>query len=393
MQQTKIIGILFFVNLCLIVSVFSQKRIPVFIAGKDGYKSYRIPAIIKAPNNDLLAFCEGRVASSNDFGNVDIVMKRSADQGKTWSKLDIIVNNDSLQAGNSAPVVDLSDPAFPAGKIYLFYNTGNNHEGEVRKGNGLREVWFKTSTNNGLSWSDPVNITEQTHRPKYPSKNLAYHFSEDWRSYANTPGHAMQIQSGKYKGRIFIAANHSAGNPKNKFEDYHAHAYYTDDHGKTFHLSESLKTQGSNEATAASLSNGRLILNARNQQGDKRNRIIAISNNGGMNWDTTYFDENLPDPVCQGSLLNIGRYKNIDMLAFINAADTKNRNNLTLRISKDEGLSWFKNIVIDKTDDEKQISNYTAYSDLVLLKRNKLGVLYEKENYSKIVFTIIDWGN
>ena len=238
MQQTKIIGILFFLNLCFIASVFSQKRIPVFISGEDGYKTYRIPAIIKAPNNDLLAFCEGRVASSNDFGNVDIVMKRSTDQGKTWSKLDIIVNNDSLQAGNSAPVLDLYDPEFPEGKIYLFYNTGNNHEGEVRKGNGLREVWYKTSINNGLNWSDPVNITLQTHRPKYPSIHTAYNFTEDWRSYANTPGHALQIQSGIYKGRIFIAANHSEGPPKNKFQDYYAHAYYSDDHGKTFHLSE-----------------------------------------------------------------------------------------------------------------------------------------------------------
>ena len=79
------------------------------------------------------------------------------------------------------------------------------------------------------------------------------------------------------------------------------------------------------------------------------------------------------------------------MLAFINAADTKNRNNLTLRISKDEGLSWFKNIIIDKTNEEKQISDYTAYSDLVLMKRYTLGVIYEKENYSKIVFTIVDW--
>ena len=391
MQQTKILGIFFFLNLCFIASVFSQKRIPVFISGEDGYKTYRIPAIIKAPNNDLLAFCEGRVASSNDFGNVDIVMKRSTDQGKTWSKLDIIVNNDSLQAGNSAPVLDLYDPEFPEGKIYLFYNTGNNHEGEVRKGNGLREVWFKTSTNNGMSWSDPVNITLKTHRPKYPSINVAYNFTEDWRSYANTPGHALQIQSGIYKGRIFIAANHSEGPPKNKFQDYYAHAYYSDDHGKTFHLSESLQISGSNEATAAALSNGKLILNTRNQQGDKRNRIISISNNGGMNWDTTYFDENLPDPVCQGSLLNIGRYKNKEMLAFINAADTKNRNNLTLRISKDEGLSWFKNIIIDKTNEEKQISDYTAYSDLVLMKRYTLGVIYEKENYSKIVFTIVDW--
>lgn len=393
MQLTKIIGILFLFIIGVVPLVFSQKRIPVFISGQQGYTTYRIPAIIKAPNNDLLAFCEGRVNSSSDFGNVDIVMKRSKDQGKTWSHLLVIVNNDSLQAGNCAPVVDISDPQFPAGKIYLFYNTGNNHESEIRKAKGVREVWFISSINNGLSWSDPVNITLQTHRPNYFSSNAAYSFEEDWRSYANTPGHALQIQSGKYKGRIYIAANHSEGAPKNKFEDYRAHAYYSDDHGKTFHLSESLQIPGSNEATAASLSNGRLLLNVRNQQGDKRYRIVAISNNGGIHWDTSYYDTNLPDPVCQGSLLNIGNFKNKEILAFINAADIKNRNNLTLRLSIDEGKSWYKNIVIDKTTDVNQLSDYTAYSDLVLLNKKNIGILYEKENYSKIVFTVIPLNN
>ena len=393
MQLTKIIGILFLFIIGVVQLVFSQKRIPVFISGQQGYTTYRIPAIIKAPNNDLLAFCEGRVNSSSDFGNVDIVMKRSKDQGKTWSHLLVIVNNDSLQAGNCAPVVDISDPQFPAGKIYLFYNTGNNHESEIRKAKGVREVWFISSINNGLSWSDPVNITLQTHRPNYFSSNAAYSFEEDWRSYANTPGHALQIQSGKYKGRIYIAANHSEGAPKNKFEDYRAHAYYSDDHGKTFHLSESLQIPGSNEATAASLSNGRLLLNVRNQQGDKRYRIVAISNNGGIHWDTSYYDTNLPDPVCQGSLLNIGNFKNKEILAFINAADIKNRNNLTLRLSIDEGKSWYKNIVIDKTTDVNQLSDYTAYSDLVLLNKKNIGILYEKENYSKIVFTVIPLNN
>lgn len=390
-MHTKTIGMLVFLNLWFFAKAFSQESIPVFIAGKDGYTTYRIPAIIKAPNNDLLAFCEGRVASSNDFGNVDIVMKRSTDQGKTWSTLNIIVDNDALQAGNSAPLVDLMDPAFPDGKIYLFYNTGNNHEGEVRKGNGLREVWYKTSTNNGFTWTDPINITLETHRPKYPSANAAYNFTEDWRSYANTPGHALQIHAGKYKGRLFIAANHSQGPPKNKFEEYQAHAYYSDDHGKTFHISESLVIPGSNEATATALSNGKLILNARNQQGDKRKRIMAVSKNGGIHWDTTYFDENLPDPVNQGSLLNIGMYKNKEMIAFINAADTKNRNNLTLRISADEGKTWFKNILVDATSDEKKMADFTAYSDIVLLKKNKIGILYEKNNYSTIEFKSIHW--
>ncbi|HVT85811.1 MAG TPA: sialidase family protein [Chitinophagaceae bacterium] len=57
--------------------------VPVFISGADGYQVFRIPAIIRLPNKDLLAFCEGRLHGGGDFGNIDIVMKRSSDNGKT----------------------------------------------------------------------------------------------------------------------------------------------------------------------------------------------------------------------------------------------------------------------------------------------------------------------
>lgn len=382
------------IQVCILVSVitsFAQdQKISVFVSGQEGYKSFRIPAIIKASNNDLLAFCEGRVNSSGDFGDIDIIMKRSKDNGTTWSNISVVANFDSLQAGNPAPVVDYTDPAFPNGKIFLFFNTGNNHEGEVRKGKGVREVWYKTSVDNGITWSEAVNITTQTHRPNQPKFNIAYTYNEDWRSYANTPGHALQISSGKYKGRMYIAANHSEGAPKKGFEDYFAHGYYTDDHGKTFHISASINVPGSNESTAAELSNNRLMQNIRNQNGSIKSRLIAISNDGGAKWDSIYFDENLPDPVCEGSILNIGFKKGQQILAFINAASKTKRDNLTLRISFDEGKTWKKSVVIDKSDDEKSES-FTAYSDIVLMKKNQIGILYEKENYSKIVFTIRNW--
>ncbi len=384
---TSIVVLLFFTTF-----VFSQaNKVPVFESGKDGYKSFRIPAVIKLPNHDLLAFCEGRVNSSSDFGNIDIVMKRSRDNGNTWSSIIVLANYDSLQAGNPAPVVDKTDPAFPKGKIYLFYNTGNNFESEVTKGFGVREVWYISSTDNGLTWSKGVNITTQTHLPNQPKVNPLYNFKEDWRSYANTPGHALQITKGLYKGRIFVPANHSMGAPKNHFEEYYAHAFYTDDHGKTFKLTESVNVAGSNESTAAEISNNGIMLNARNQQGDIKSRILAISHNGGAHWDTTYFDKQLPDPVCEGSILNIGFKNNKHLLAFCNAADTKNRNNLTLRISYDEGMTWKKNIVIDNAIDPKMMSNNSAYSDIVLMNKNNIGILYEKDDYSKIVFTVMDW--
>ncbi|MCC7523868.1 MAG: exo-alpha-sialidase [Chitinophagaceae bacterium] len=376
--------------LFLIATGFAQTTdVPVFVSGNDGYKSFRIPAMVSTPNGDLLAFCEGRVHGAGDFGDIDIVLKRSTDKGKTWGSLQIAVDMDTSQAGNPAPVVDLTDPAYPQGRIFLFYNTGNNHEGEVRKGLGLREVWYKTSTDNGLTWSEPVNITTQTHRPKYPQVNSSYNFSEDWRSYANTPGHAMQFQNGKYRGRIFVAANHSAGDPQPHFTDYYAHGYYSDDHGKTFHLGETVNVPGSNESMATELSNDKLMMNSRNQKGDIRERIVSISSDGGATWDTTYFDRTLPDPVNQGSILTVGRKKGKAIIAFCNAADTQRRDNLTLRISYDEGKTWAKNFVIAKSAGSK--GDYSAYSDLANISKSEIGILYEKDGYSKIVFTAVKW--
>lgn len=381
--------ILFFLIIGIKIQA-QETKIPVFVSGTDGHKSYRIPAIIKTPNGDLLAFAEGRVKGSGDFGDINIVLKKSTDNGKTWGSMTTVVNYDSLQAGNPAPVFDNSDPAFPKGRLFLFYNTGNNHEGEIRKGKGLREVWFTTSTDGGNTWSEGVNITTQTHKPKQPNVNPAYNFVEDWRSYANTPGHAMQFQHGKYKGRIFVAANHSAGEPQKQSVDYIAHGYYTNDHGKTFKLSENISIAGGNESTAAEISNNGLMFNARNQKGDIKQRIVAISNNGGETWDKTYFDANLPDPVCEGSILNIGKKKGKSILAFCNAADTKNRDNLTLRISFDDGKTWTISKVIDKAESEKARDN-SAYSDIVQISKNEVGVLYEKGNYAQIVFTVVSW--
>ena len=341
-------------------------------------------------NNELLAFCEGRVKGSGDFGNIDIVMKRSRDGGKTWLPLQQIVDMDSLQAGNPAPVVDLSDPAYPGGRIFLFYNTGNNHESEVRKGNGLREAWYITSTDHGKSWSAPENISQQVHRPNQPKYNKAYIFPSDWRSYANTPGHALQIDEGKYRGRIYVAANHSEGDPKKDFTDYFVHGYYSDDHGASFHLSPTLELPGGNEATAAVLSNNGLMVNARNQRGNIKARIVIRSDDGGESWKSFSFDTQLPDPVCEGSLLNIGQRKGKEMLAFCNAADTISRNNLTLRISFDEGLTWNKNILVEAST-EKENMDATAYSDLVKLGKKTIGVLYERAGYSQIVFKPIRW--
>ena len=200
----------------------------------------------------------------------------------------------------------------------------------------------------------------------------------------------MQFAEGKFRGRIFVAANHSAGDPQKQFADYRAHGYYTDDHGMHFHLSADVDMPGGNENMAAELSNSRLMLNLRNQKGDVRNRIVAISSNGGASWDTTYFDSNLPDPVRQGSILTVGNRNGKNIIAFCNDADTKQRDNLTLRISFDEGKKWEENFVIDKSSGNYS-DGFTAYSDITKITRHEIGVLYEKDYYSKIVFAVVNW--
>src|SRR5690606_22257806 len=102
-------------------------------------------------------------------------------------------------------------------------------------------------------------------------------------------------------------------------------------------------------------------------------RIVSISSDGGATWDTSYFDKSLPDPVCEASILIIGKRKEKNILAFCNAADEKRRDNLTLRISFNDGLSWTKSFVLDKAENVK---DNAAYSDIVKISGREVGVLY-----------------
>jgi sialidase-1 len=110
-----------------------------------------------------------------------------------------------------------------------------------------------------------------------------------------------------------------------------------------------------------------------------------------MRWDSSGYDRSLPDPVCQGSLLNLRQPRNSNWIAFCNPADTARRDRLTLRMSPDAGRSWPVRIPVDQDPDPNSKRDYTAYSDLVELDRRKIGVLYEKDDYRQIVFRAVRW--
>jgi sialidase-1 len=353
--------------------------VTVFKAGDADYACYRIPAVVKAPDGTLLAFAEGRWQGCGDFGDVDIVLKFSRDNGQTWTRHQLVADNGPMQAGNPAPVFDLTDPRYPNGRLFLFYNTGVASEQEVRNGKAIREVWYKTSLDAGLTWSDPVNITAQVNRPNKPAMNPAYAFAKDWRSYANTPGHALQLSRGRYRGRLFVAANHSAGPPLPQFRDYRAHAFFSDDHGQTWHLTPDVNYPGSNESTAAELSDGTVLMNSRNQSGDVKRRLLARLNKRGTRWKSMAFADDLPDPICEGAMISFRKSDGKQVLLFSNPNSETKREKLTVRASVDNGKNW--------TIVREIYAGSSAYSDLVIQRNGQIGVLFERDNYSVIAYT------
>lgn len=355
------------------------ENISVFKAGDSGYACYRIPALVKAPDGTLLAFAEARRQGCNDFGDIDIVLKSSRDNGLNWTPQPLAADNGPMQVGNPAPVFDLTDPRYPNGRLFLFYNTGVASEQEVRNGKAIREVWYKTSLDAGLTWSEPVNITAQVNRPNKPAMNPAYAFAEDWRSYANTPGHALQLSRGRFRGRLFVAANHSAGPPQPQFRDYRAHGFFSDDHGQTWHLTPDVNYAGSNESTAAELPDGTVLMNSRNQSSDVKRRIMARLNKRGTRWKSVAFADDLPDPVCEGAMISFQQPNGKRVLLFSNPNSESKREKLTVRASADNGKSW--------TLVREIYAGSSAYSDLVIQQDGQIGVLFERDNYSVIAYT------
>jgi sialidase-1 len=287
--------------------------------------------------------------------------------------MEVVADFGVLQAGNPAPVVDYFDPDYPQGRIFLFYNTGDVSEQDMRLGKGTREVHYISSIDQGKTWSKPTNITEEVHFNKTTTQGHL-----DWRTHASTPGHALQFKRGAYQGRIYIPANHSKGDPQDRFNEYRAYGFYSDDHGKTWSVSPDIDVPSSNEAIGTELPNGDLMLNIREQNGKTKQRLVALSSDGGASWKETYFDPSLITPVCQSSIL-LFEQKNQSLLIYSGPNSPDKREKMTLKFSLDSGKSWVK---------EKEVyAGGAAYSDLVQVDEEQVGLFYEKE-FKQLVYQV-----
>ncbi len=332
----------------------------VFERKTQGYINIRIPTIVKTTKGSLLAFAEGRVGG--DAGKIHTILRRSEDDGRTWSDLQIVWQDDSNTCGNPAPIVDRD-----TGTIWLFltWNLGSDHEGHIMKGTSTfpRKVFLCKSNDDGKTWSTPV---EMPHLRK-----------DDWLWYATGPVSGIQLTRGSHKGRLICPANHSR--PASGSTSYRSHIIYSDDHGKTWALG-GVQDILTNESTVVELDDGSVMQNMRSYHG-KGNRAVAVSRDGGKTFEERYLDDGLTSPVCQASILRWS-WKGDDKGCILFSSPTgPDRAGMTIRASYDDGKTWAASTLIHKGG--------SAYSNLVKLSDKMVGLLYEKDNCATIEFVTV----
>ena len=340
----------------------------IFKSGSEGYNTFRIPSIITTDSGVVLAFAEGRKNSSSDSGDIDLVLKRSIDGGKTWGDLIIIRDDSTNVCGNPSPVIDRK-----TGKIFLLstWNRGDDTESEIINTTSVdtRRVYVMNSIDEGLSWSKPIEITDKVKKP-------------NWTWYATGPVHGIQIREGSKKGRMIIPCDHIEANTKK----YYSHIIYSDDGGSSWNIGGTTPQDQVNECSVAEIGKGKLILNMRNYDRTQMNRKISISNDYGESWGDIYDDKALVEPICQASILRYSfkGYGRNDLL-FINPADKNKRLNMTLRLSNDLGRTWKGEFLLHEGP--------SAYSDITKLRNGNVGCLFEagkNSPYEGIVYREVD---
>jgi sialidase-1 len=346
----------------------SPALVDVFANGQDGYPAYRIPALITTKRGTLLAFAEGR-ASLRDHAENDIVLKRSTDNGRTWGPLRL-VDEDATNALNNPTAVVVRG----TGRVILMYQRYakgfDEHNAEPgNDGPHICRTFIKHSDDDGVTWSKRVDVTSQVKRPLEVT------------STATGPGIGIQLTRGKYAGRILMPFNQG---PYGRWQVY---TVFSDDGGKSWRYGETAKegTRGyANEVQFAELNDGSVMLNARNQGGDKL-RKIAISRDGGETWSPTHTDATLIEPVCQASLLRVPDERDPakGILLFSNPASQTARTNGTIRLSRDEGRTWPVSRVLYPVK--------FGYSCLTSLANGAIGCLFEREGYISFVSFTIGW--
>ncbi|MGW4968070.1 exo-alpha-sialidase [Nonomuraea sp. NPDC004186] len=319
--------------------------------GDFGYGCFRIPAVVRATNGMLLAFAEGRVKDCGDDEDIDLVVRRSADSGRTWGPLQVISEGNGTTHGNPVPIVDER-----TGRIVLV----STHNGPEPCPNGCdRDPWVQFSDDHGATWSAAREMTEG----KRPEWNF-------W--YATGPMHGIQLKRGPHAGRLVVGASFESWDRVGKHV-YGTHLLYSDDSGATWNIgAETSRDDGTviaQEVTVIELTDGRIYASARERGTDEGSRAYATSSDSGQTWDTPFRTmPALATTDVQASLLRFSDGR----ILFSSPMHPGAREAMGIRSSYDEGRRF-------ETWDEGKVFYWgpTAYSDMVHLDGDEAALMYE----------------
>jgi len=320
-------------------------KIDLFRVGDHGYKLFHIPGIAVTAQGTVLAWCEAR-KNGHDWDDIDILLRRSTDDGRTWSKAKPIThvegpkqkNPFSLRLRRTDPkTVTYNNPVLIAGR-----------DGTVHMVFCLEYMrcFYQRSDDDGLTWSKSVEITQtfEAFRPDY-----------DWKVLATGPNHSIQLKN----GRLLVPVWLSTGTGGNAHRPSVTATIYSDDAGQTWRASEIAvpctdEFVNPNETVAVELADGRVMLNVRNESQAHR-RIVVTSPDGAADWSEPRFQEDLIEPICMGGLTRYN-HRGRNLLLFSNPDSLRERRDVTVRVSEDEGRTWPISRRVEH--------GWSAYSDL-----------------------------
>lgn len=310
------------------------------------YDRRRIPGMLVTRKGTLIFYNEARQTAS-DWAMMDIICRRSEDHGKTFGEDIFLARGTDKHPTVNNPVM-MEDKN---GRIHLLFC----EDYSVNGGRVLRRY----SDDDGLTWSEPVDITAST-MPEYRN------------AYALGPGHGICMKNGTLLVPIWMV-------PKVHGAPVHAHApseistLYSLDDGESWQMGDILATTPDiffpNETVAAELSDGSIYLAIRNQN---YRRAMAVSDTGYSGWREYRPVPELVDPICFGSAAVLGQENAPQVLVFANCECNSARKNVVLKASPDDGKSWPVRIVIDPDRGGYVEVNCDSKAGLVY-------VLYEEE--------------
>lgn len=345
----------------------AMDRTVLFEAGTQGYFTYRIASMVATKRDRLLAFAAARKGQGGDWDPINIVLRRSTDAGRTWEPLRVVVADGELPCDNAMPITD-----HVTGDVHLLYQID------------YARCYYTRSTDDGVSWSKPVEITATLDQFKavYP-----------WVVQAPGPGHGIQMTNGRLVVPFWLSDG--GKNPTAKRRSHRPSIVvpvYSDDHGRTWRAGEVAVPDNDvtvipNETSVIQLADGRVMFNSRNESMNYR-RLITTSADGATGWSVPYFHDAFFEPICFGSMVrhSLQPAQSRNRILFCNpdsrhdpwvaakastprSARNRHRTNLTLRMSYDEGRTWPVAKVIDP--------GIAGYSDLAVTADGRIHVLYE----------------